>query len=161
MSDQELKRVCEAFKRLTNGGQLLSRAAFVQNVLGDGVPATIADWLYNACGGGAKGIALRDLICGLVLLTKGTQEEKIRFLWTLYSNDSGTYVSKTEFQCRLQEEGVVPKVSWDRTLISLFGVGQDKAGFEEFRAWIGYNTEATVLSAWYLFDCQNFPCQIC
>ncbi|XP_049824907.1 ubiquitin carboxyl-terminal hydrolase 32 isoform X2 [Aethina tumida] len=154
VSDQELKRVCEAFKRLTNGGQLLSRAAFVQNVLGDGVPATIADWLYNACGGGAKGIALRDLICGLVLLTKGTQEEKIRFLWTLYSNDSGTYVSKAEFQCRLQEEGVVPKVSWDRTLISLFGVGQDKAGFEEFRAWIGYNTEATVLSAWLL----SHPC---
>lgn len=78
MSDAELKRVCEAFKRLTGGAQLLNRTAFTQNVLGDGVPATIAEWLYTACGGGPRGIALRDLICGLVLLTKGTQDEKIK-----------------------------------------------------------------------------------
>lgn len=78
MSDAEFKRVCEAFKRLTNGTQLLNRTAFTQNVLGEGVPTTIAEWLYTACGGGPRGIALRDLICGLVLLTRGTQDEKIK-----------------------------------------------------------------------------------
>lgn len=78
MSDVEFKRVCEAFKRLTGGGQFLSRHSFTQNVLGDGVPITIAEWLYTACGGTQRGIVLRDLICGLVLLTKGTQDEKIK-----------------------------------------------------------------------------------
>lgn len=78
VSDAEFKRVCEAFKRLTGGKPLLVQQAFVQYVLGDGVPSTIADSLYTACGGSPKGIHLRDLICGLVLLTKGTKDEKIK-----------------------------------------------------------------------------------
>ncbi|XP_074026841.1 ubiquitin specific protease 32 isoform X2 [Leptinotarsa decemlineata] len=162
MSDAELKRVCEAFKRLTNGGQFLSRHSFILNVLGDGVPATIAEWLYLACGGTPRGIGLKDLICGLLLLTKGTQDEKIKFLWTLYCNDSGTYITRTEFQNALQIEGKLPppdgstkpNLSWDRTIISLFGVNQDKVTFEDFKAWIIYNKEATVLSKWLL----SAPC---
>ncbi|KAF5294350.1 hypothetical protein FQR65_LT10803 [Abscondita terminalis] len=156
MSDTEFKRVCEAFKRLSNGNQVLNRHAFTQNVLGDGVPVTIADWLYTACGGGTRGIILRDLICGLVLLTKGTQDEKIKFLWTLYSNDAGTHITKTDFQNALQIEGTLPSnlskpnVWWDRTVVSLFGVGQDRVGFEHFRSWVQYNKEATVLSKWLL-----------
>lgn len=79
MTDAELKRVCEAFNRLTNNGSVfLSQHSFTHNVLGDGVPSKIANWLYTACGGSSRGIALKDLICGLVLLTKGTQEEKIK-----------------------------------------------------------------------------------
>lgn len=171
----EFKRVCEAFKRLTNGGQLLSRQAFSQNVLGEGIPLTITEWLYNACGGGPRGISQRDLICGLVLLTKGTQEEKIkyiyhlffffcilisfhRFLWTLYCNDSGTHIVRSEFQSALQNEGTLPSMGnlnkpnlwWEKTLMSLFGNGQDRVGFDHFRAWIQYNKEATILSKWLL-----------
>lgn len=78
VSEAELKRVIEAFKRLSGGGQLLSPSIFTQNVLGEGVPATVANWLYIACGGTPRGIYLKDLICGLVLLTRGTQEEKIK-----------------------------------------------------------------------------------
>ncbi|KAJ8982582.1 hypothetical protein NQ317_005053 [Molorchus minor] len=45
---------------------------------------------------------------------------------------------------------IKPNLLWDRTFISLFGVGQDKATFEDFRAWIIYNKDATVLSKWLL-----------
>ncbi|XP_060533981.1 ubiquitin carboxyl-terminal hydrolase 32 isoform X2 [Cylas formicarius] len=153
MSDVEFKRVCEAFKRLTNGGQLLSQQCFAQHVLGDGVPPPIVQRLYVACGGTQRGIGLRDLICGLVLLTKGTQDEKIKFLWTLYCNDSSTQVTRAEFQAALQAEGR-PAPTWDHTLKSLFGIGQDKVGFEDFKVWIKYNREATVLSKWLLSN----PC---
>lgn len=79
MTDVELKRVCAAFNRLTNNGSVfLSQYSFIHNVLGNGVPLKIANWLYTACGGSSRGIALKDLICGLVLLTKGTQEERIK-----------------------------------------------------------------------------------
>ncbi|GJQ78056.1 hypothetical protein Trydic_g2399 [Trypoxylus dichotomus] len=78
MSDAEYKRVCEAFKRLSGGLNFISKQTFIQNVLGEGVPTNIAEALYTACGGGPRGIGLRDLICGLVLLTKGTPEEKIK-----------------------------------------------------------------------------------
>ncbi|XP_022907068.1 ubiquitin carboxyl-terminal hydrolase 32 isoform X2 [Onthophagus taurus] len=149
MSDPEYKRVCEAFKRLSGGGTLLSRQAFIQNVLGEGVPVTIAEALYNACGGTIRGIGLRDLICGLVLLTKGTQEEKIKFLWTLYSNDSGAYIVKPEFLASLRLEGSLPSDDTKNNL-SLFSPGQDRVSFEQFRSWILIKHDATVLSKWLL-----------
>lgn len=34
--------------------------------------------IYTAFGGTNKGITFRDLLCGLVLLTRGTREEKIK-----------------------------------------------------------------------------------
>lgn len=78
MSDTEFRRVCEAFKRKAGRGTTIDKDAFTFEVLGECVPTAIADWLYTACGGTARGIALRELICGLVLLTRGTPEEKIK-----------------------------------------------------------------------------------
>lgn len=79
VTDTELKRIKEAFKRSAGAnGTLLSKNAFIQDVLCEGVPGIVADWLYQACGGTQKGIGFKELVCGLVLLTKGTQDEKIR-----------------------------------------------------------------------------------
>ena len=79
VTDSELRRIREAFKRSAGtSGTVLSKNAFIQDVLGEGVPSVLADWLYTACGGTTKGIAFRELLCGLVLLTKGTLEEKIK-----------------------------------------------------------------------------------
>lgn len=60
------------------GSSSLSKSAFIHEVLGDGVPPVLADWLYVACGGHSKGISFKDLLCGLVLLSKGTADEKIK-----------------------------------------------------------------------------------
>jgi ubiquitin carboxyl-terminal hydrolase 6/32 len=57
---------------------LLNKNAFVQEVLCEGTPHNIADWLFQACGGTSKGINFKDLISALVLITRGTQDEKIR-----------------------------------------------------------------------------------
>uniref|UniRef100_A0A182JE81 ubiquitinyl hydrolase 1 n=1 Tax=Anopheles atroparvus TaxID=41427 RepID=A0A182JE81_ANOAO len=105
VTDLELRRIKDAFKRSAGtSGSVLSKSAFMQDVLGDGVPPVVADWVYTACGGTTKGIAFKELLCGLVLLTKGTQDEKIKFLWTLYCNDSGTHILKQEFQKAIQIE---------------------------------------------------------
>lgn len=105
VTDPELRRIKDAFKRSAGtSGTVLSKSAFVQDVLGDGVPTVVADWLYAACGGTPKGITFKELLCGLVLLTKGTQEEKIRFLWNLYCNESGTHILKQEFLKAIQIE---------------------------------------------------------
>lgn len=79
MSDSEFRRIKEAFKRSAGtNGTLLSKNAFLQDVLCEGVPDLVADWLYNACGGSGKGIGFKELFCGLVLITRGQQDEKIR-----------------------------------------------------------------------------------
>jgi ubiquitin carboxyl-terminal hydrolase 6/32 len=34
--------------------------------------------LFSACSGSQKGIGFKELVCGLVLLTRGRQEEKLK-----------------------------------------------------------------------------------
>jgi len=41
-----------------------------------------------ACGGTPKGISFKDLVCGLVLLTLGTDEEKYKCKWFKHVNIS-------------------------------------------------------------------------
>lgn len=79
MPDSELRRIREAFKRCASGnGATLSPEAFVHEVLCDGVPSEVADWLFQACGGTKRGISFKDLLCGIVVLTKGSVDEKIK-----------------------------------------------------------------------------------
>lgn len=42
--------------------------------------------IYTAFGGTNKGITFRDLLCGLVLLTRGTREEKIKCKYMFEAN---------------------------------------------------------------------------
>lgn len=79
VSDAELRRIKDAFKRSAGtNSSFLSKNAFLQEVLCEGTPANIAEWLFHACGGTNKGINFKDLISALVLITRGTQDEKIR-----------------------------------------------------------------------------------
>lgn len=79
VNENELRRIKDAFKRSTgSNGTWLSKSGFLQDVLSEGVPTVLADWLYNACGGTQKGIAFKELLCGLVLLTRGLPDEKIK-----------------------------------------------------------------------------------
>lgn len=79
VSEGEFRRIKEAFKRSTgSNGTTLSKSAFLQDVLTEGVPPVLADWLYGACGGTQKGIAFKELLCGLVLLTRGFRDEKVK-----------------------------------------------------------------------------------
>lgn len=159
VSDSELRRIREAFKRCAGAtGTALSLEAFVREVLCDGVPYEVAEWLYQACGGTKRGIAFRDLLCGIVVLTKGNIEEKIKFLWTLYVNnqgDNGTYIYKRDFARTLHlEHTSLPVTANHRAnevLLSLFGTGE-KVTFDQFRSWLLIHKDATVLSKWLLSE---------
>ncbi|XP_041972370.1 ubiquitin carboxyl-terminal hydrolase 32 isoform X2 [Aricia agestis] len=163
VSDSELRRIREAFKRCSGAnGATLSLEAFVHEVLCDGVPFEVAEWLYQACGGTKRGISFKDLLCGIVVLTKGNIEEKIKFLWTLYvnnQNDNGTYIYKKDFAQALHIEKTSLTASDAyrnvEILTSLFGSGE-KVTFEQFRSWLIIHKDATVLSKWLLYDRSNF-----
>ncbi|KRG06553.1 ubiquitin carboxyl-terminal hydrolase 32 isoform X1 [Drosophila mojavensis] len=144
VSDAELRRLKDAFKKSAGVGRLyLSRNAFQQDVLCEGVPPKITDMLYAACGGTQRGISFKDLLCGLVLITRGTQEEKTKFLWNLYCNDAGTYIIKSDY---VRNVSLAPFES-----VSLFAQGE-RVNFEQFQDWIVKHRNATVLSKWLLAD---------
>lgn len=177
VTDPELRRIRDAFKRSAGtSGIILSKSAFVQDVLGDGVPTVVADWLYAACGGTTKGITFKELLCGLVLLTRGTQEEKIRFLWNLYCNEPGTHIVKQDFLKSIQIETTYQSNVLNTTTTSNSSICNssnstiinnnnqviktnslpkytvalfglsDRVTFDQFKSWIQIYKGATVLS---------------
>ncbi|KAH8268808.1 hypothetical protein KR018_007576 [Drosophila ironensis] len=99
--------------------------------------------LYAACGGTQRGISFKDLLCGLVLITRGSQEEKTKFLWNLYCNDAGTYIIKSDY---VRNVNLAPFES-----VSLFAQSE-RVNFEQFQDWIVQHRNATVLSKWLLAD---------
>ncbi|PSN41510.1 hypothetical protein C0J52_07225 [Blattella germanica] len=152
VTDAELKRLKEAFKRVSTLNGCITKQSFIKDVLGEGVPTPVAEYIFTACGGTQKGIALKDLLCGLVLLTRGREEEKLKFLFGLYSNESGSYVVRDELQRMLQacENGYVPD-----SIASLFSE-RDRATYEEFRDWLTAHPDATSLTRWLLSE----PCSV-
>ncbi|XP_023716699.1 ubiquitin carboxyl-terminal hydrolase 32 isoform X2 [Cryptotermes secundus] len=152
VTDAELKRLKEAFKRVSTLNGCITKQSFIKDVMGEGVPTPVAEYIFSACGGTQKGIVLKDLLCGLVLLTRGREEEKLKFLFGLYSNESGSYVVRDELQRMLQacENGYVPD-----SIASLFSE-RDRATYEEFRDWLMAHPDATSLSRWLLSE----PCTV-
>ncbi|GBP60099.1 Ubiquitin carboxyl-terminal hydrolase 32 [Eumeta japonica] len=158
VSDSELRRIHEAFKRCAGAnGNTLNVDAFVHEVLCDAVPSDVAEWLYQACGGTKRGISFKDLLCGIVVLTQGSYEERIKFLWTFYVNcqqENGAYIYKWDFARLLHLENTsLPITGAPRTadiLTGLFGPHGEKATFEQFKSWLTIHKHATVLSKWLL-----------
>ena len=51
---------------------------FIQDVLGEIVPSTLSDQIFSLVGGGGRGVTFRELLTLLVLVTRGTREEKFK-----------------------------------------------------------------------------------
>lgn len=94
------------------------------------------------------------LIYTFLFVSSGSTDEKIRFLWTLYCNDSGNHIIKLDFQRALQLEtnSSLSQSQFNANCSSLFTVGSDRATSEEFYGWIDHNRNATVLSRWLLTE---------
>lgn len=145
VDEADLNRLDEAFRRIAPGSSHISKNVFIKEVLGPGVPAPIAERIFVTCGGSNKGIAFKDLICGLILLTKGSPCEKHRFLFKFYSGD-GEFIYQNEFQkfVYASERGEVCS-----SIPKLFAES-DKISFEGFRDWIVSYPELTSVSRWLL-----------
>ncbi|KAF0760813.1 ubiquitin carboxyl-terminal hydrolase 32 [Aphis craccivora] len=144
ISDSEIKRLREAFKRLSPVNGAITKHSFIKEVLGDGVPLSIAEYIYSACGGTIKGIIFKDLVCGLVLLTL--------VLFNLYSNENENVILRDEFQRLIQgsESIFVPEH------VQFLFSEQDRVNYDEFRSWLTRHPDATSLSRWLL----SKPCSV-
>uniref|UniRef100_A0A2R5LJ75 Ubiquitin carboxyl-terminal hydrolase 32 n=1 Tax=Ornithodoros turicata TaxID=34597 RepID=A0A2R5LJ75_9ACAR len=152
VSESELRRLRDAFKRASNLSGIITRQAFIKEVLGEFVPLKLAEHIFQACGGTSKGITFKDLLCGLVLLTRGSTEEKLRFIFNLYANEAGTHVCKNDMiklvlAC---DGGFIPEAVADCFLES------ERVPFEDFAAWLLLHPDATSLTRWLL----NEPCSV-
>ncbi|XP_070572719.1 ubiquitin carboxyl-terminal hydrolase 32-like isoform X2 [Ptychodera flava] len=147
VTDDELKRLREAFKRAATLAGYMNKQMFVREVLGEGVPAKLADHIYSAFGGNTKGLNFKDLFCGLVLLTRGKREEKIKFVYGIYANESSGLVHREDLESLIQAcDSHLPQS------LSLLFFDSDKVSYEQFKHWVVGNLDATTLTRWLLQD---------
>ncbi|XP_044058436.1 ubiquitin carboxyl-terminal hydrolase 32 isoform X6 [Siniperca chuatsi] len=145
VTDVELKRLKDAFKRTSGLTYYMTQQCFYREVLGDGVPHKVAEVIYTSFGGSSKGLHFNNLIVGLVLLTRGRDEEKAKYLFSLFASDLGGYAAREDIEAVLQVlDGEVPA-----SLKKCFSEG-DKVNYERFRNWLLQNKEAFTLSRWLL-----------
>ncbi|KAF4789739.1 Ubiquitin carboxyl-terminal hydrolase 32 [Turdus rufiventris] len=144
-TDIELKRLKDAFKRTCGLSYYMTQQCFIREVLGDGVPPKVAEVIYCSFGGISKGLHFNNLIVGLVLLTRGREEEKTKYIFSLFSNESGSYVVREEMEKMLHMvDGKVPE-----SLKKCFSEGE-KVNYEKFRVWLLHNKDAFTFSRWLL-----------
>ncbi|KAK6968759.1 Ubiquitin carboxyl-terminal hydrolase 32, partial [Biomphalaria glabrata] len=106
--------------------------------------------IYRGYGGTSKGLGFKDLLCGLVILTKGTKEEKMKLIFAMYCDESCSYVQKDEMDRRvLETEGQVSSA-----LCSLFKES-DQVSYEQFSAWLKQHPDATIISKWLLMESSS------
>ncbi|KAI2656254.1 Ubiquitin carboxyl-terminal hydrolase 32 [Labeo rohita] len=123
----------------------MTQQCFYREVLGDGVPPKVAEVIYNSFGGTSKGLHFNYLIVGLVLLTRGRDEEKAKYIFSLFASDSGTYVVREDVENMLRSvDGEVPP-----SLRKCFTEGE-KVNYEKFKSWLLQNKEAFTFSRWLL-----------
>nr|XP_054503242.1 ubiquitin carboxyl-terminal hydrolase 32 isoform X7 [Agelaius phoeniceus] len=176
VTDIELKRLKDAFKRTCGLSYYMTQQCFIREVLGDGVPPKVAEVIYCSFGGISKGLHFNNLIVGLVLLTRGKEEEKTKYIFSLFSNESGSYVVREEMEKMLHVvDGKVPEslkkcfsemteTSKMGTLLCIplaqgltrltgsFNCGYqgEKVNYEKFRVWLLHNKDAFTFSRWLL-----------
>ncbi|XP_064880257.1 ubiquitin carboxyl-terminal hydrolase 32-like isoform X1 [Oncorhynchus nerka] len=145
VTDVELKRLKDAFKRTSGLSFYMAQQCFYREVLGDGVPPKVAEVIYNSFGGTSKGLHFNNLIIGLVLLTRGRDGEKAKYLFSLFASESGGYAARDDMEAVLRAlDGEVPP-----SLRKCFSEGE-KVNYERFKNWLLQNTEAFTFSRWLL-----------
>ena len=77
VSETEKRRLQDAFRRSSAANSNISKQVFIQDVLGECVPAPLSDQIFTLVGGG-RGVSFRELLTLLVLVTRGTREEKFK-----------------------------------------------------------------------------------
>ncbi|KAG8195379.1 hypothetical protein JTE90_001395 [Oedothorax gibbosus] len=148
VTDAELRRLKDAFKRSANLNCVITKPGFIKDVLGEFVPLKLAEYIFQACGGTSKGITFKDLLSGLVLLTRGEESEKVKFIFCLCCNESGTHVYREDLFRLIQacDNGYVPEAIAD-----CFSDGE-RVTFEEFKDWVLRNRDATSLTRWLVLE---------
>ncbi|XP_066297333.1 ubiquitin carboxyl-terminal hydrolase 32-like isoform X2 [Branchiostoma lanceolatum] len=146
VTNDELERLKAAFKRSSNLNALMTKPVFMREVLGDSVPGKLAERIYEIFGGNTKGLKFPDMVCGLVLLTRGKREEKIKFIFALYANDALSHVQRSDMETMVLacDSGHVPQVIKDSF------AQNERLMYDEFRCWLLANPDATSVTRWLL-----------
>jgi len=150
VTESEKRRLQDAFRRSSAANNNLSKQVFINDVLGESVPASLSEQIFHLVGGG-RGVSFRELLMLLVLLTRGTREEKIKFIYGVLAVESGSHIERGDLSrfCLQWENGFLPS-----SINHLFLEG-DRASFDQFVLWIEKYHEDIGIARWLLSPNSN------
>ncbi|XP_055351752.1 ubiquitin carboxyl-terminal hydrolase 32-like isoform X2 [Paramacrobiotus metropolitanus] len=144
INQNDLHRLKKAFRK-DAVGDYLPKDIFLTRVLGDAVPLRLAESMYAAFGGTQRGVSLKELVAGLVLLSCGTQEEKLHLLFHLCAGGAQTMpISDLIAIIKTSEDGTIPE-----HLVHAFAAHSTITA-EQFRVWIAQYWNSMSLTKWLL-----------
>jgi len=147
INDAEKRRFHDAFRVYSTNNSYISKQTLLNTVLGESVPPALGERIYSLIGGGVggKGIQLRELVILLVLLARGTREEKTKLLFGVLSTDG---------QCIEYTDCVRFCGEWEGEIsssqLSTLFISGNKVNFEHFSHWIEKNVENLEIGKWLL-----------
>ncbi|XP_047141245.1 ubiquitin carboxyl-terminal hydrolase 32 isoform X2 [Hydra vulgaris] len=146
VSHEELQRIENSFKRIAGSNSFISKQVFCSDVLGDSVPIRLAEQIYLVCGGTSKGISYRDVMLILVLITKGTVDEKVKFIFSLMSMDGVTVTQEDMENFYSACDGGCMLASTIRNAFVL----HEKLFYNDFHEWLLANVDFCSVTRWLL-----------
>ncbi|KAJ8367869.1 hypothetical protein SKAU_G00078970 [Synaphobranchus kaupii] len=100
----------------------------------------VAEVIYSSFGGTTKGLHFNYLIVGLVLLTRGRDEEKAKYIFSLFASESGSYATREDMESMLRAvDGEVPP-----SLRKCFTEGE-KVNYEKALAGVTHLEESDII----------------
>jgi len=155
VSETEKRRLQDAFRRSSATNSNLSKQVFIQDVLGECVPGGLSDQIFSLVGGG-RGVSFRELLTLLVLVTRGTREEKFKFIYGILAVESGAFIERGDMTRFILDcdGGSGSGSNLPVSLSTLFTEG-DRASFEQFTVWLEKNNQDLGLARWILSPNSN------
>lgn len=108
-STEELERYKDGWEMIHTKNarrkQQIDKTTFVRSVLGKSVPSHIASQLFTAFDKFNRGfLTYQDFICAIVVLSKGTKEERIKLVSMIYEHGNNKEITKEEMLALLKED---------------------------------------------------------
>ena len=108
-SQEELGRYKTGWQMIhtknVRGKQHLDKPTFIRQVLGKNVPSHIASQLFTTVDKSQNGfLTYQDFVCAMVLLSKGTTEEKLKLVYGIYKHPQEGKITKAEMTSIVRED---------------------------------------------------------
>lgn len=157
---EEWERFSNGFDRISKDGKL-DEASFRIEVLPGGIPKQLALRIFEVFDYKSRGhLKKNEFLCGMTILSHGTPDERIKFLFYIYDIENTGFLSKEilyRIAAVLQESESSSESSLELINTLFEDIGETQAiNFQQFKSWAHSNI-SSVLIYWIWEICPRYP----
>jgi len=138
------------------GFNRMDKMTFIGEVFGPTFPHGIASRMFHCFSlKGRDFVSWKEFLVGLAIVLKGTDDEKVRFLFWIYDIKNEGLVSREQMESIMKDDVIDASKPLGEILDKLFQEAsvedEGKVRFQQIKTWALENKNLTALTSW-LFD---------